>query len=211
MKIMDSIELYKAFFDASPDGIILVDVHGEILLGNSLACTMFGYTKDELAGLNIEQLVPVRFREQYDGLFQDFIKQPIQRALGDGKELLGLKKDQSEFTIEIRPNPLSFRGDTYFYATLKDISEPTRAARILKENEERYRILVENAPEALVVFDTETEKFVDVSQTALDLFKMTREQLLSIGVAEISPTYQPDGRLSSEAAKEKNVGSPKWR
>jgi PAS domain S-box-containing protein len=205
MKIMDSIELYKAFFDASPDGIILVDVHGEILLGNSLACTMFGYTKDELAGLNIEQLVPVRFREQYDGLFQDFIKQPIQRALGDGKELLGLKKDQSEFTIEIRPNPLSFRGDTYFYATLKDISEPTRAARILKENEERYRILVENAPEALVVFDTETEKFVDVSQTALELFKMSREQLLSIGVAEISPTYQPDGRLSSEAAKEKNV------
>ncbi len=90
---------------------------------------MFGYTKDELAGLNIEQLVPVRFREQYDGLFQDFIKQPIQRALGDGKELLGLKKDQSEFTIEIRPNPLSFRGDTYFYATLKDISEPSRAAK----------------------------------------------------------------------------------
>ncbi len=46
---------------------------------------------------------------------------------------------------------------------------------------------------------------MDVSQTALELFKMTREQLLSIGVAEISPTYQPDGRLSSEAAKEKNV------
>jgi PAS domain S-box-containing protein len=44
MKIMDSIELYKAFFDASPDGIVLVDVHGEILLGNNLACTMFGYS-----------------------------------------------------------------------------------------------------------------------------------------------------------------------
>ncbi len=201
---MDSIELYKAFFDASPDGIVLVDVHGKILLGNSLACAMFGYSKEELAVLNIDQLVPIRYREQYDSLFQDFLKQPVLRALGDGKELFGLKKDQTEFTIEIRPNPLVFKGDTYFYATLKDISEPTRAARILKENEERYRILVENAPEALVVFDTEQEKFIDVSQSALELFKMTREQLLSIGIAEISPTYQPDGRLSREAAKEKN-------
>ncbi|MGK2862920.1 MAG: PAS domain S-box protein, partial [Chitinophagaceae bacterium] len=70
----------------------------------------------------------------------------------------------------------------------------------LQESEERYRSLVENAPEALVVMDIEKRKFISVSESAIRLFKKTREDLLKIGVIELSPEYQPDGTLSAVSA-----------
>ncbi len=70
----------------------------------------------------------------------------------------------------------------------------------LQESEERYRSLVENAPEALVVMDIEKRKFISVSESATRLFKMTKEELLRTGVIELSPEYQPDGSLSTVSA-----------
>ncbi len=78
-----------------------------------------------------------------------------------------------------------------------------RQTRAIKKNEERYRALVDNAPEALVVFDVHEKKFVSVSESAVKLFKMSREELLQTGPVEISPACQPDGRPSDEAAMEK--------
>ncbi|HVZ57697.1 MAG TPA: PAS domain S-box protein [Chitinophagaceae bacterium] len=75
--------------------------------------------------------------------------------------------------------------------------------RVIRKNEERYKALVENAPEALVVFDVEKKQFVSVSESALKLFKMSREDMLRSGPIQLSPPYQPDGRPSGEAASEK--------
>lgn len=81
--------------------------------------------------------------------------------------------------------------------------ERKRAEKLMKESEERYKALVENAPEALVVLDVENRKFVSVSESAEKLFKMTRDELLQIGPVEVSPAYQPGGQLSAELATEK--------
>ena len=70
----------------------------------------------------------------------------------------------------------------------------------LQESEERYRSLVENATEALVVLDVDKRKFVHVSESATRLFKLSKEELLKTGVVELSPEYQPDGTLSAVSA-----------
>ena len=70
----------------------------------------------------------------------------------------------------------------------------------LRESEERYRTLVEHAPEAIVVLDLDQGRFVDVNANAERLFGMAREELLRVGPVEVSPPLQPGGRLSSEAA-----------
>ena len=77
-----------------------------------------------------------------------------------------------------------------------------KATQALRESEERYRTLVENAPEAIVVIDAETKRFVDCNDNALRLFRVTRAELVSRTPADFSPTLQMDGRRSEELAAE---------
>ena len=72
----------------------------------------------------------------------------------------------------------------------------------LRTSEERYRALVEHAPDAIVVFDPKSDRFVDVNEQAVRLARLTREELLQRGLLELSPTQQPDGRSSLEAGRD---------
>jgi PAS domain S-box-containing protein len=81
-----------------------------------------------------------------------------------------------------------------------DITEQKRLDDALRASEQRYRTLVELAPEAITVVDMETGRYVDVNGSAARLFETTREELLRRGPAELSPLLQPDGRRSDEAA-----------
>ena len=83
---------------------------------------------------------------------------------------------------------------------VKRTAELVASNESLTESEERYRTLVEHAPEAIVVLDMQELRFVDVNKNAEQLFKMTREELLRVGLTDVSPSFQPDGRSSAEVA-----------
>ena len=76
------------------------------------------------------------------------------------------------------------------------------AAAALRDGEARFRTLVENAPDAIVVLDTESGTFSDCNENALRLFRLTREELMRCGPGELSPAFQPAGQPSARAARE---------
>jgi len=76
------------------------------------------------------------------------------------------------------------------------------AAEALREGEARFRLLVENAPDAIVVLDMDSGTFSDCNENAQRLFRLTRGELMRCGPSELSPPFQPDGRHSAEAARE---------
>lgn len=84
-----------------------------------------------------------------------------------------------------------------------EITERERAEALLKESEARARTLVEHAPDAIVVFDCDTGRFVDANENAVRLYGLPRERLLQLGPADVSPALQPNGRPSSELAQER--------
>jgi PAS domain S-box-containing protein len=84
----------------------------------------------------------------------------------------------------------------------RDITERKKAEEALTMSEARFRTLIESAPEAIVVLDAETRKFVDFNDNASRLFGLYGEELLKVTPVEVSPPFQPDGRPSSEAAVE---------
>ncbi|MBK9052692.1 MAG: response regulator [Chloroflexi bacterium] len=87
--------------------------------------------------------------------------------------------------------------------TWNNITERRHMETALRESEARYRTLVENAPEAIVVLDVALGRFIDVNSNAIKLFAVNRETLLEHGLADFSPLLQPDERLSMDVAAAK--------
>ena len=118
---------FRLALEASPNGIVMIDKTGHIVLVNSQIERTFGYAREELIGKPIEILVPERYRPQHPSLRNEFLKQPTVRAMGSGRELYGLRKDNSEVPVEIGLNPLESEGQLYVLASVVDISERKRA------------------------------------------------------------------------------------
>ena len=97
------------------------------------------------------------------------------------------------FVAELAASQLAAGDSRIFVLSLRDVTGRQREEDALKVNEERYRALVENAPESIVVFDIDKNKLVDANENACALFNLSRKRLLTIGPAEISPEMQPDG------------------
>lgn len=193
----------KTLFENIDAVLYSVDMVSFEILQISAACEKItGYTAEEFFA-DIDLWKKITYPED-----KDISKQQLQ-LLNQGKRVLNqyriVHKDRSIRWIENKIIPTIDETGRLIRidAVTNDISERKKSEDVIKESEEQYKALVENAPEALVVMDVEREKFIGVSESALKLFKMSKEELLKIGPSEVSPEYQPDGRLSSEAAIEK--------
>ena len=192
--LRESEEKYRTIIEQASDGIFIAGADTFFIDVNGAGCRMLGYTKEELCKIGFGSLIPAK----------DLETNPIRMGeLEDGGTVINerrvLRKDGSIIEIEISAKKLF---DGCFQSIVRDITERKQAEKALFDSQELYRALVENAPEALVVFDVEEQKFVSVSNSATRLFKMTEAELLKTSPVAISPEYQADGRLSSEVAAE---------
>ena len=111
---------------------------------------MFGYERKDMLKQPIEILVPPRFRHNHPGLRGSFFSDPVSRPMGAGRDLYGLKRDGSEFPIEIGLNPIETDEGPMVLSAIVDISSR-------KTLEERFRQVVESAPNAMVMINKRGE------------------------------------------------------
>jgi PAS domain S-box-containing protein len=119
---------FRMLFEASPNGIIAFDAAGCIILLNAQVEKMFGYSREELIGQPAEVLVPVRFRRRHSGLRKEFAAAPQLRLMGTGRDLIGMRKNGTEFAVEIGLNPAVTSMGDIAIATVVDITERKLAA-----------------------------------------------------------------------------------
>jgi PAS domain S-box-containing protein len=139
---------FRGLLEAAPDGIVIVDQQGTIVMVNAQTQNLFGYTREELLGNHVEMLVPLRFRDVHPFHRTQYGKDRRLRPMGADLELHALRKNGSEFPVEISLSPMDTEEETLIIAAVRDISERKRA-------EAQFRGLLESAPDAMVVVDTE--------------------------------------------------------
>jgi PAS domain S-box-containing protein len=120
-----------------PDAVLVISRDGSIVSANADAERLFGYSRNELAGLALEVLIPERYRAQHGRLVEGFFAKPETRPMGIGRELQGLKSDGQEFPVEIAIGPTA--GDSHVVAVIRDISAAVQVRDELRHKEERFR------------------------------------------------------------------------
>ncbi len=194
--------------ETATDAFISMDSQGCIIGWNPSAEQMFGWSREEALGQRVAELVvPEQHRADHVRGLAKYLQTGEGPVLNRLIEVIALRRDGSGFPVELAISPLQCDGRVVFNAFLHDISERSQAeeerqrhARELEASEERYRTLVEHSPEAIVVLDSQSGRFVDCNRNALTLLEMSQEELLASRPDEISPPLQPDGRSSHDAA-----------
>lgn len=121
-------ERFRNLLEAAPDGMVISDQVGKIILVNAQTEKLFGYTREELLGNPVEALIPEQFREHHATNRQEYFTNPVTRSMGAGLELYGLRKDGREFPVEISLSPLNTPKGKMAIAAVRDVTD-TRAAQ----------------------------------------------------------------------------------
>jgi PAS domain S-box-containing protein len=161
-----------------PDAMVIVDKEGTIEVVNQHTEKLFGYNKEELIGQKIEVLIPERYKHHHDQHRNHYFSNPHVRPMGSGLKLYGLRKDGTEFGIEISLSP--FQNRQYVCATIRDVSERFKYL-------EKFENLLESAPDAMVIVNKQGD-IVLVNRQTEKLFGYSREELIGNKVEILIPT-----------------------
>jgi PAS domain S-box-containing protein len=139
------------------EGIIMVDEHGKIAIANPVAEQLFGYETNGLNGMVMENLLPERYRRGHVNFRRAFNSDPHPRRMGFGRDLTALRRNGTEFPVEISLSFTQVQGNLLVMAFISDISQRKQAEAALKRSEEQ-----------LIVYAAELEKKVEMRTEALN-------------------------------------------
>ena len=174
--------------DAAPDGIMLADDDGRILLVNRKMEEFFGYDRGDLLGRSVDDLLPERLRSVHRAHRTRYRVEPRGRAMGGGLRLHGRRQDRTEFPVEISLSPLATDGESRVVAVVRDIGD-----RVREEAEgRRVRETLDATRDAVFIFDADNWHFTYVNQGSIDQLGYNQNELLGMTMLDIAPEFDEE-------------------
>jgi PAS domain S-box-containing protein len=144
----------ESLFNLSPDAILVTDTDGMVRAANARTAELFGYPPAELIGLSIDNLVPARFRSRHPSHRENYSAHPRTRQMGAAMNLFALRKDGSEFPVDIMLKPTDTVFGPMVLSFVRDITEQRAALEALRLNDLQLRSIIESVRDyALYLLD----------------------------------------------------------
>jgi PAS domain S-box-containing protein len=168
--------MFRGLLEAAPDGMVIVDSAGLIVLVNRQTEEMFGYVREELLAQPVEMLVPKRLRDRHPSHRHRYSVDPQVRPMGGGRELYAARKDGVEFPVEILLSPLTVESEMIVSAAIRDVTE---------------RKKTEQALQRALTTERETERLRDLDRLKDEFLSTVSHELRTpltviLGLAEVS-------------------------
>ncbi|MGB8077362.1 MAG: PAS domain S-box protein, partial [Gallionella sp.] len=177
---------HQVLMSSALEGIHIMDVQGNIIEANDTFCKMLGYTNVEMSGLNVADWDAQWSREELMKRFGDLIR--VDGALFETKHR---RKDGSIIDVEVSTTGAEIDGQLYLYASSRDITPRKKVERELRESEQKSRMLMDNAADAVFVADYRTERWVYVNDRFESLLGYSREELLAGNIYDaVTPAFR---------------------
>ena len=132
-------ELFRSLLEATPDAMVITNKEGQITFINTQTQNIFGYTRKELIGQKVEMLIPQKFVSNHYKHRANFQSNPKLRIMGASLNLWGLRKDRTEFPVEISLSPLKTKSSMYIIAAVRDISDKKKSEALQKDLENKLQ------------------------------------------------------------------------
>jgi len=177
-KLRESEERFRSLSRASMEAVVIHDGK-KVLDANRKAAAMFGYSLEELRGMNPLDLAAPESRKK--------VGENIRRGYRRTYEAVGLRKDGTKFPGKLRGKPLSYRGKPARVAAIRDVTAEKRYEEALRESENRYRTLFSSAAEGILVAEAETRKIFLANPAACRMFGHSRREFKGKGLLDLHP------------------------
>ncbi len=183
--LRESEEKFRAISNTAVDAILVMDNDGKISYWNPAAERMFGYTSNEAIGNELHIfLAPSRYHEAYIKGFRRFKKTGEGPAVGITSEFFAIRKDGTEFPIEVSTSAIQISGKWHSVGIVRDITDRKSVESALRESELKYRELFEESKD-VVYISTPEGKFIDINPAGVELLGYaSKEELFQIDITK---------------------------
>ena len=189
--------------DAAPDGMVVVDEAGTIVLVNHQVGALFGYDRAELLGSSVELLVPDRFRAVHQTHRANYASTALPRAMGAKGLLFGRRRDGSEFPVEISLSPIGLESGLRIVAAVRDVTDRVEA----DAHARRVLQVLDATNDGVYVFDVANHRTVYVNQGAIAQVGYSGDELMAMGLSALTPDLADADLQALFAAVDRKAGS----
>ncbi|MEK7764253.1 MAG: PAS domain S-box protein [Nitrospirota bacterium] len=206
--LSQSEERFRSLVDSATDAIVLADGRGFIVSWNRSAATLFGYADEEAIGQPLTLLMPARYHQAHKQGLAHMESTGKSLAMGSVIEVHGLKKDGTEFPIELSLATWKSMEQSFYSGIIRDISDRKKVERAMQDSQERFRQLAEHISEVFWMTDLAKQQMLYVSSGYEEIWGRSCESLYASPQSWLDAVHPEDrARVRDAALRKQTVGT----